>query len=79
MEDIEGLNLQTCSLMPWLLFWTCSHSFPDDSKGLVSGCRSLYRDFDEISDLCQMLNFCKFAIKQSPPQACTEKPLSVKG
>lgn len=57
MEDIEGLNLQTTeATVVWCHGFysggTCSHSFPDDSKGLVSGCRSLYRDFDEISDLC---------------------------
>lgn len=74
MEETEGLNLQTIEAnVVWCHGFysggTCSHSFPDDSNSLISG-RSL---FDEISDLCQVLNFCNFAIRQNPSQAHREK------
>lgn len=60
MEEAKGLNLQTIKAN---VVWShglyseskCSHSFFDDSKSLVSGCRFLYKDADEISDLCQSL------------------------
>lgn len=73
MEEPEGLHLETIKVnMVWFhgLYSesTCSHNFSDDSKSLVSGCRSLYKDVDEISDICQSLNFYNFALRQNEAQ-----------
>lgn len=70
MEKAEDLHLETIKAK---VVWshglysesTCSNSFSDDSKSLVSSSRSVYKDVDEISDLCQSFNFYNFAVRQN--------------
>lgn len=81
MEDTEDPNVQTIEATDAMAFILEVHA-PTAflmTQNLVSGCRSLYGDFDGISDFCQMLNFCNFAIRQNPSQPCREKPLFIKG